>query len=141
MGRNLCSERGPLVGRKPRQWATSGRFSHRLEDIPLIVINLELAQEFDVFLPKCLTRMMPLLILDVADYCINLGPGVGKSTKAFLPGKSSTNPSLLINQPGRVGSDILSQFRHRQFGGQSDQKVYVVRHVINCQELLGGKQR
>jgi hypothetical protein len=62
---------------------------------------------------------MPLLILDVANYCINLGPRIGKSTKAFLPGKSSANPSLLINQPRRVGFDILSQFRHGQIGGQS----------------------
>jgi hypothetical protein len=72
--------------------------SRRLENIPLIVLNLELAQEFDVLLPKCLTRMVPLLVLDVAGDCINLGPRVGKSTKSFLPGKPSANPSLLVYQ-------------------------------------------
>ena len=81
-------------------------FSCRLEDILRVVFNLEFAQKLDVFLAKGLPGMMALLVLNIANYRIDLGARVGKRTKSLLPGKSAGDPSLLINESRGVGFDV-----------------------------------
>ena len=104
-GRHLCRNGSGYVW-SPLRGGIGLASSPCLEDIPLVVINLELAKEFKVFLAKCLPCMVALLVLNVPDYGINLGSRVGKSPKTFLPGKSSAYPSLLVNKPRGVGFDI-----------------------------------
>ncbi len=110
--------------------------SHRLKNIPLVVFNVEPAQQLDILLSKRAARMMPLLILNIPDHRVHLGARIRKRPKPFLPGESSVDPSLLVDEPRGVGFDIAHQFRKREVGAQAEQQVHMVRHVINRQQLL-----
>ena len=61
---------------------------------------------------------------------------VRKGAKAFLPAEAARNPSILIDEISCAFFHIVDQIRKGNVGLLSDKKMSVVRHAMDCQELL-----
>jgi hypothetical protein len=68
-----------------------------LEDILLIVLDLELPQDLEVFLLEALMTMVLFLVLDVIDHPWNITFGIGECAIALLPGEPASNKALLVD--------------------------------------------
>jgi hypothetical protein len=79
---------------------------------------------------------MPLLILNVSNHLIQLGPGIGESTEAFLPIELSSYPLLTIYEIRRSGLDITNKIRKSSIGSLANQDMNMIRHIINCDQLV-----
>ncbi len=75
--------------------------------------------------------MMLFLVLDVANDVSQLRMRIGKSAKAFLPGKSARHPVVLIDVICRSGFDVANQIGQSDIGFEADQNVRVVGHAMD----------
>ena len=55
------------------------------ENVFLVVFHAELFQQFHIFVPERLLRVVLLLVLDVVNYRVELRTGVRERAKSFLP--------------------------------------------------------
>jgi hypothetical protein len=98
--------------------------------------HLELLQQGQVLLAEGSPRMVPFLIVDVADHGIQLRMRIGKSTKSFLSGEPSVDPLAFVDVVGATRFDVTHQIGERHIWFQPDQDVRVVRHAMHRQQLL-----
>ena len=80
--------------------------------------------------------MMFLLVFDVANYTAQLRPRIRERTESFLPRKTATDPSPLVDVIGRACFDAPDQIGWCLIWFQPKKNVRVIWHTIDRNKLL-----
>ena|SRR2546421_833538 len=80
--------------------------------------------------------VMPLLILNISNYRVQLRTRIGKRSKPILPIESAFDPPLTIYKISRSGFDVADQTRKRSIWSLSNQDVNVIRHVVDGDQFV-----
>src|SRR5712692_365231 len=110
--------------------------TEELEHVLWIIGDVEPLQQSQVLAPEALLGMMLLLAADVPNHGVQVRVRVGECAKAFLPVEPPSDPSLALDEFGRVGLNVSDQIRERNAGPQADQYVSVIRHAVYLNKLL-----
>jgi hypothetical protein len=107
-----------------------------IKQIFFLIINLKMLQKLNKFGLKCFLNVMPFLVFDVADNCIQLRTRIGKRPETFLPTEFAFDKSFLINKSARICFYVLHQFGNLANWFQTDKNVNMIFDSADCQKFL-----
>ncbi len=80
-------------------WLRFTRLIYPFEQIFILIFNIVLMQQFNVFFLKWFYPVMSFLILYIMNYSIQVRFRAGEGAVPLLPCKTTTDPMIFINEP------------------------------------------